>query len=351
MHKMRYLSLFLLVLPLGCTEPATPDTNTGVFRTVDEVAAERRAQQQKNWKQSAIDVLHDERPDIVATAEKDLAITLAADAMRERLDLSDLAPALTAQPDQTFVILREYISRQLVPFDQERLAHMSFESVRKRVRPMLINGADVQELTAQLSSQPATRTIFGDLYWLPVVRWDAPRPATPIGPKAIAAWNIATDELNKLALANVAADPIEGTFEVTSFATLGKVGTLKASTDPAILLSPRFLAAARRALDTTDDLALLMATPEDIRFLPASDKRLLDSIYPSWRQVITNNRKALAKQPLMLSDAGISGLNYSAPVMLIRPTSMPTTNPMQNFINRRPSTRPSKPGARPYLVR
>jgi hypothetical protein len=88
-----------------------------------------------------------------------------------------------------------------------------------------------------------------------------------------------------------------------------------------------------------------------VRFLPASDKRLLDSIYPSWRQVITNNRKALAKQPLMLSDAGISGLNYSPPVMLIRPTSMPTTNPMQNFINRRPTSRPAKPAQRPYLVR
>src|SRR5438552_18882138 len=42
-------------------------------------------------------------------------------------------------------------------------------------------------------------------------------------------------------LTNLASDPVEGTFEVASFATLGKVGTLKANADPAILLSPNFL--------------------------------------------------------------------------------------------------------------
>jgi hypothetical protein len=184
-----------------------------------------------------------------------------------------------------------------------------------------------------------------------VVRWDAARPATPIGSKALAAWNTGSDDINKLALSNLASDPVEGTFEVTSFATFGKIGTLKASTDPAIVLSPNFLPAARRALGTSDDLALLLATAEDVRFMPASDKRLLDSIYPNWKSIITNNRKALAKQPLLLTDAGISGLNYAAPVMLIRPTSMPTTNPMQQFMNKRPSSRPAKPAGKPYIVR
>ncbi|HEV8379672.1 MAG TPA: hypothetical protein VGP99_12540, partial [Tepidisphaeraceae bacterium] len=149
----------------------------------------------------------------------------------------------------------------------------------------------------------------------------------------------------------LAADPVEGTFEVASFGTLGRIGTLKASTDPAILLSPNFLAVAQRALNTNDNLALLLATSEDVRFLPASDKRLLDSIYPNWKSIITNNRKALAKQPLLLSDAGISGLNYAPPVMLIRPSSMPTTNPMQQFMNKRPTTKPAKPAGKPYIVR
>ena len=340
-----------MVLAAGCSEPSTPDSNAQVFQTVNEVAAARRAQQQKNWKQSALDVMRDERPDISVALDSGLAIILTADGVRQRIDLAELSSALTAQPDQTDLILREYILKQLIPFDQERLARMSFDSVRKWIRPMLFNGQDVQEISTQLGSQPPTRTIFADLYWVAVVRWDAPRPATPIGPKAVASWNIPADEISKLALSNLAADPVEGKFEVTSFATFGKVGSLKANADPAILLSPNFLAAARRALDTSDNLALLLATPQDVRFLPANDKRLLDSLYPNWKSIITNNRKALAKQPLLLSEQGITGLTYAAPVTLIRPTSMPTTNPMQQFMNKRPTSRPTKPAARPYIAR
>jgi hypothetical protein len=350
MYKLAY-SVVFIVLMIGCTEPATPDSNTHVFKTVDEVAAERKAAQEKNWKQSAMDVLREERPDVAANPEKDLEISIFADGIRQRIDLSELAPALTAQPDKTFPILREHLGRQLVPFDQERLAHMSLQSVSKRIRPMLANGADVQDLSVQLGSTTPTKTIFGDLYWIAVVRWEAPRPATPIGPKVMAAWNVSIDNLNKLALTNLAGEAVEGTFEVTSFATLGKVGTLKGTADPAIVLSPNFLSAARKALDTSDNLALLLATPEDIRFLAASDKKLLDGIYPSFRQIVNNNRKALAKQPLLLSDGGIAGLNYAPPVMLVRPTSMPTTSPMGQFTARRPTSRPTKPAGKPYIVR
>ena len=43
--------LLVMVLAAGCSESSTPDSNTQVFQTVNEVAAARRAQQQKNWKQ------------------------------------------------------------------------------------------------------------------------------------------------------------------------------------------------------------------------------------------------------------------------------------------------------------
>src|SRR5437762_2197534 len=101
MCKSVFLSVVFIALLAGCTEPATPDSNIQVFRTVDEVAAERKAAQQKNWKQSAIDVLKEERPDITAMPENDLTISLFADSQRHRLDLSELAPTLSAQPDQT----------------------------------------------------------------------------------------------------------------------------------------------------------------------------------------------------------------------------------------------------------
>jgi hypothetical protein len=349
-----FKTLLVILLPfsllIGCTE-TTPDTNTQVFQTVDEVAAARRAQQQKDWKAAAIDVLREERPDISAQPDTSLAIILSADAIRERLELSELAPTLTAQPDQIHAILREQLLRQLIPFDQQRLAHASFNDIRKRIRPMLFNGADVHELSTQLGSQLPTRTLFADLYWIPVVRWDAPRPATPIGPKALGSWKVANDELNQLALANLAADPVEGTFEVTAFGALGRIGALKATTDPAILLSPNFLPTARRALETTDNLALLLATPSDVRFLESQNKKLLDSIYPSWKNIISNNRKSLAKQPLLLSETGIAALAYNPPVLLIGPTSKPTSTPLQNVKPKGPATRPSKPPAKPYLVR
>ncbi|HEV8607698.1 MAG TPA: hypothetical protein VGQ99_20350, partial [Tepidisphaeraceae bacterium] len=303
MFKPLLLILLPLSLLIGCAE-TTPDTNTQVFQTVDEVAAARRAQQQKDWKAAAIDVLHEERPDISATPDTSLAIILTADGIRDRLDLSELAPTLTAQPDQIHAILREQLLRQLIPFDQERLARASFQDLRKRIRPMLFNGADVQELSTQLGSQLPTRTIFADLYWLPVIRWDAPRPATPIGPKPLASWKIPNDEINQLALANLATDPVEGTFDVTAFGALGRILTLKPTTDPAILLSPNFLPTARRALQTTDNLALLLATPNDVRFVESQNKKLLDSLYPGWKHIITNNRKALARQPLLLSESG-----------------------------------------------
>src|SRR5947209_10274673 len=130
MYKTSHITLLVMVLAAGCSEPSTPDSNTQVFQTVNEVAAARRAGQQKNWKQSALDVMRDERPDISATPDNGLAIILTADGVRQRIDLAELSSALTAQPDQTDLILREYILKQLIPFDQERLARMSFDSVR-----------------------------------------------------------------------------------------------------------------------------------------------------------------------------------------------------------------------------
>src|SRR5689334_11708347 len=91
--------IVVLALVSGCSEPATPDTNTHVFQTVDQVAAARKAQQQKNWKQTALEVIHDERLDISASAPSEgLSITLSADGAQQRIDLEELSPALTAQP-------------------------------------------------------------------------------------------------------------------------------------------------------------------------------------------------------------------------------------------------------------
>src|SRR2546426_1043007 len=150
MFKLLLISFVPLFLLCGCASEATPDSNTDVFKTPDEVAATRRAQQQQSWKKTAIEILHDERPDVSAKAEDSLAIVIWADGVRQRVNLSEIAPMLTAQPDQSIYILREHLVKQLATFDQQGLAQMSFESIRPRIRPMLVNGKDVQEVITEL---------------------------------------------------------------------------------------------------------------------------------------------------------------------------------------------------------
>src|SRR5207247_2215942 len=131
-----------------------------------------------------------------------------ADGARQRIDLTELSPMLTARPDQSIYILREHLVKQLVTFDQQRVAQMNFESVRPRIRPMLVNGKDVQELNGELAqgSQLPTRAIVGDLYWIAVVRWEGTIPATPIGPKVLTSWNTAAEQVQRQALSNLAGE-------------------------------------------------------------------------------------------------------------------------------------------------
>ena len=44
------------------------------------------------------------------------------------------------------------------------------------------------------------------------------------------------DQINQMAMANLASDPVEGIFEITSFATFGKAGALKSNIDPATVV-------------------------------------------------------------------------------------------------------------------
>src|SRR5215212_2733299 len=100
MFKNLSIALVGILLVCGCSE-TTPDTNTEVFKTPDEVMATRRAQQQESWKKTAIEVLKDERPDVSARPEQGVAIVIASDGARQRVDLAELAPILTARPDQS----------------------------------------------------------------------------------------------------------------------------------------------------------------------------------------------------------------------------------------------------------
>jgi len=70
---------------------------------------------------------------------------------------------------------------------------------------------------------------------------------------------------------HLAGDPVADAFELTSFGTMGKVGTLKPGIDPAIILSPNFLAAARQLWGPLNDVGLLLASALDVRFMEAGN--------------------------------------------------------------------------------
>src|SRR5687768_11208418 len=119
MSRHVLLTLFtLLLFPLGCAENAAPDTHTEVFKTPDEVLAAPRAHQVKSWKTTAIEVLREERPDLSAEPDEGAAIILTGEGVRERIDLNPIAADLTAQPDIAHSILRQYLLKYILPFDQ-----------------------------------------------------------------------------------------------------------------------------------------------------------------------------------------------------------------------------------------
>ena len=69
-------------------------------------------------------------------------------------------------------------------------------------------------------------------------------------------------------------------FETTRFGPTGQVGTLKPGAEPAVILLPEFLAAVRQAWNTSDSLAVLLATPHarsggvrctDVRSIPETE--------------------------------------------------------------------------------
>jgi len=64
---------------------------------------------------------------------------------------------------------------------------------------------------------------------------------------------------------------------------------------------------------------------------------LIDGMYPSWKFAITNNRKALSSQPLLISEHGITPMTYTPQLLLTGPASRPTASPLLNRI------RPTEP--------
>jgi hypothetical protein len=341
---MRAIPLTLLVLTLatGCADNA-PDANTEVFRTVDEVAAARRARQQEVWKETAASIIQTERPDVTASPASDaFAITVEADGVRHVIDLAPIAEPLAGQSTRSTEILREHLRRQLPAFDQQRMAGLPLAAMRPRIRAILINGTHLDETTSAVTggaSLPAKNVIY-DLHWLPAVRWQTGGVATPIGPDALKAWSISLDELHRIALDNLRGELTGELFDTSTMGSSGNVGYLRPGVEAAVVLLPEFLARVRQAWGTQDNLAIMIAAEDQIRFTESGNKRLLDMLWPQWRNVL---QRGLCTRLVMLADTGITHLDYTPPLYVPGGSTRPTVAG--------PRGPASRPAGRAYIAR
>jgi hypothetical protein len=336
-----------LCYAMGCESP-TPDANPQVFQNSAQVAAARQVQLRKIWQESAIDVLREDRPDLAAISKDPFVIVVEADDIRQVIDLSPVEESLSARPGKSQLILREFLTTQLGPFDQARLASLSLYGVTPDIFPMLVSEKQLEahSVRASAGERLHATTLATGLYWIPMVRRRG--VDLPISTKVIDAWQTTSSRVDQIALDNLLlpADPME----TTSFSTLGRVGALKASVNPNVLLCADFLKRVRSEWGTNGDLAILMASPTDVRFVESSDKKLLDALYPQWEREVDFLEDPLARRPLLLSDSGLGLMAYDPPVRIRRATSLPTTNPMQKYQDPT-TTRPALPKTTPYIAR
>jgi hypothetical protein len=334
--------LLLLVIAAGCADNA-PDANVEVFQTVDEVATARRARQVQIWRDTAVSTIELERPDVNAVPVPDrFAVAVEADGVRHEIDLSPIAEALAAESTRSSTILREHLRRQLPAFDRERMARLPLEQVRARIRPILINGSRLDEASAAVAGGvplPAQNVIF-DLHWLPAVRWQDGGVATPVGPDALKAWRISLDQLQRIAMDNLRGEVNGEMFETSSISSSGNVGYLKPGVEAAVILLPEFLTRVRQDWGTRDNLALLIAAEDQIRFTEAGNKRLLDLLWPQWRAALD---RGLATRLVMLSDGGLALLDYTPPLYVPGGSTRPAVAG--------PPGPASRPAGRVYIAR
>jgi hypothetical protein len=110
--------------------------------------------------------------------------------------------------------------------------------------------------------------------------------------------------------------------------------------EPAVVLLPEFLAHVRQAWGTQENLALLLAAQDQVRFTEAGNKRLLDLLWPQWRNALD---RGLVTRLVMLADSGITALDYTPPLYVPGGSTRPSVAG--------PRGPASRPAGRAYIVR
>lgn len=333
--------LLALLMTAGCATTPDEDMNTQVFRTPEELLAARTARQRETWKELAATLLQEERPGVSVATSGELSVIVSADGAQATFDLAPIEDLLTAQSDRADIIIRDHFRKSLDRFDQARLARWPYARAQPLLRPMFISASQVAGLnqdggSADPTSTPAIHNYPGGIRWIVAIQWQ-PGILSPIGPSALSAWNKPVEELRSTALTNVAAEVANHEFfDTTPFGAIGRVGALRPGINPAVVLSPEFLAAVRKQWQISGDLALLIATPNYVQFVEAENTKLLDSIYPGFASTLQSGANPLSQAPVRLGNDGVVPLQYQPPALLTPSKTQPSRSPLT-----RPTSRPT----------
>ena|SRR5687768_1675328 len=332
---MRRLWLLLsVVVAFACNPQTGPDANTDVFKTPEEATEYRRARLMSDWADLAARIANAERPDVrTIKAPQGFALLASADGVERRIDLTPLTVQLTGSQTREREVIRNYLARELPALDRDRLLKIGFDKARPLLWPQLANTKQLSEMAIPGRQEtPIAQRVVVDLYAVPVARWPGSEARTAVDSGVAAAWKVSDDDVIAAARGNLKSS-VEGgglAFETVDLPGMGRYGSLRGSSDAAVVLLPEFLAAVRKQWNTTDDLILFMPSRSSVTFTESKNTRLLDRMVPEWSKLFANVSEPLIPTMVVAGDNGLSLSNY-------RPATKPSTAP---------STRPA-PGVRP----
>jgi hypothetical protein len=333
---MRRLCLLLAAISIsGCTSQTGPDANTDVFKTPEEAGAHRRQRLMSDWADLAARIANAERPDVrTIKAPQGFGLLASADGVERRIDLSPLTEQLTSSQGKERDVIRSYLARELPALDRDRLVKMGFERARPLLWPQLANSKQLSEMgVAGRKEPPIAQRVVVDLYAVPVARWPGSDARTALDSGVASAWKVSDDEVIAAARGNLKSSVAEGglAFETVDLPGMGRYGSLRGSSDAAVVLLPEFLAQVRKQWNTTDDLILFMPSRSSVTFTESKNTRLLERMVPEWSKLYASVSEPLIPTMVVAGDKGLSLSNY-------RPATKPSTAPAT-----RPGVRPVAP--------
>ena len=326
MH-FRSLVPILLLSVLGC-EHHEKDSHIEVFKTPEQAAADRRVNALQAHKDLAVSVLRFARPDIEAKPGDGTTITLQADGVTHAVDLQPVEKQIAGHTNEERAILRKYLENEVRPFDVERLKALGFDHVKTLAAFELVNTQGQRDLQASAgTSQLVSTEIVSNVFRVSVIRRGeqgaAQTAVVPITMDLVRAWDVKPSDIDAAAMQGLRSTlkTVGDDFmETLPFGPVGRIGNLKSTVDPAVIVVPEFLAAVRKNWKMEDNLVLFAPGTTGITFVEEHNQKLLDLQVPLWKKQLVTTTNPLCDELLLRTPEKLGFANYS-------PTTVPATAP------------------------